>query len=101
MMEEVNTSETSINFYEITQHSIPDDCHIHGNLSRYLIYAWSTFKAGLLRRKNPFSEKYVCYLNCLKISKVLEQCSLRIFQEKVKRRIFGHETEKVTEYVGN
>jgi hypothetical protein len=28
MMEAVNTSETSVNFYETTQHNIPEDIHI-------------------------------------------------------------------------
>jgi hypothetical protein len=28
-MEAVNTSETSVNFYEITRRSIPEDSHLH------------------------------------------------------------------------
>jgi hypothetical protein len=29
MMEAVNTSETSVNFYQTTQHNIPEDSHLH------------------------------------------------------------------------
>jgi hypothetical protein len=29
MMEEASTSETSVNFYQITQRNIPDDSHLH------------------------------------------------------------------------
>jgi hypothetical protein len=29
MMEAVCTSETSVNLYEATRHSIPEGCHIH------------------------------------------------------------------------
>jgi hypothetical protein len=30
MMEAVSTSETSVNFYEITRRNIPEDSHIYG-----------------------------------------------------------------------
>jgi hypothetical protein len=29
MMEAVSTSETLVNFYETTQHNIPEDSHLH------------------------------------------------------------------------
>jgi hypothetical protein len=29
MMEGVNTSETSVNFYETTRRNIPEGCHLH------------------------------------------------------------------------
>jgi hypothetical protein len=29
MMEEVLTSETSVNFYETARRNIPEDCHLH------------------------------------------------------------------------
>jgi hypothetical protein len=29
MMEAVSTSETSVNFYEITRHNIPEDNYVH------------------------------------------------------------------------
>jgi len=29
MMEAVSTSETSVNFYDIARHSMPEDSHIH------------------------------------------------------------------------
>jgi hypothetical protein len=31
MMEAVNTSETSVNFYETIRRNIPQDCHLHTN----------------------------------------------------------------------
>jgi hypothetical protein len=29
MMEAINTSETSVNFYQTSRRNIPEDCHLH------------------------------------------------------------------------
>jgi hypothetical protein len=56
MMEAVGMSETSVNFYEATRHSIPEGCHLHTFRHENL----KSHKAAI--KANKTNSKYVQHI---------------------------------------